>query len=136
MLPVNGLNINTRYENTVVGNSPEFMPLDNSLNRDIQNSHDVHCIMTNHLSLEDERRFSKATPNLIERGIKRIWDHAYGCPDSARILADIERATKAMLSVMLEKGKMVHHLANRNGHRNENGGQTKRGGNNNNTMRP
>ena len=130
LLPVNGLNEKTRYENKVVGNSPEFMPLDNSLNRDIQNCHDYHCILTNHLHRDDFRRFSKATPNLIDRGVRRIWDDEVGCPGSARILADIEKATNAMMMVMLEKGKMVPKLVNRNGHRNEKAGQSKRGGNN------
>ena len=129
-MPVNGLNEKTRYENKVVGNSPEFMPLDNSLNRDIQNCHDYHCILTNHLHRDDFRRFSKATPNLIDRGVRRIWDDEVGCPGSARILADIEKATNAMMMVMLEKGKMVPKLVNRNGHRNEKGGRSKRGGNN------
>ena len=81
LLPLNKLNKNTRYEDTVVGNSPDFMALDNSLNRDIQNSHDVHCILTSHLSFDNIHRFLRATPNLIDRGISQIWDDESGCPD-------------------------------------------------------
>ena len=35
LLPMNGLQDGTPYAGRPVGNSPEFMPLDNSLNRDI-----------------------------------------------------------------------------------------------------
>ena len=39
LLPMNGLQDGTPYYGRPVGNSPEFMPLDNSLNRDI-----LHCL--------------------------------------------------------------------------------------------
>ena len=39
LLPMNGLQEGTTYAGRPVGNSPEFMPLDNSLNRDI-----LHCL--------------------------------------------------------------------------------------------
>ena len=35
LLPMNGLEYGTPYDGRPVGNIPEFMPLDNSLNRDI-----------------------------------------------------------------------------------------------------
>ena len=35
LLPMNGLQDGTPYAGRLVGNSPEFMPLDNSLNRDL-----------------------------------------------------------------------------------------------------
>ena len=38
LLPMNGLQDGTPYDVRPVGNSPMFMPLDNSLNRDI-----LHC---------------------------------------------------------------------------------------------
>ena len=102
------------------------MPLDNLLNRDIQLSHDTHCVLTNHLPLDDLRRFLKATPNLIDRGVRRIWDHSEGAPNSKRIVHDIEKAAQAMVTVMLAKGKMVPNLVNQNGHRNEKAGQSTR----------
>ena len=37
LLPMNGLQDGTPYDGRPVGNSPKFMPLDNSLNRDILN---------------------------------------------------------------------------------------------------
>ena len=38
LIPLNGLQDGTPYAGRPVGNSPEFMPLDNSLNRDILKS--------------------------------------------------------------------------------------------------
>ena len=39
LLPMNGLQDRTPYAGRPVGNSPEFMPLENILNRDI-----LHCL--------------------------------------------------------------------------------------------
>ena len=46
-------------------NSPEFMPLDNSLNADLKLSHDRHCVLTRRLPKNDPRKFSMSTPKLI-----------------------------------------------------------------------
>ena len=44
LLPMNGLQDGTPYAGLPVGNSPEFMPLYNILNRDIFHSLLFHCI--------------------------------------------------------------------------------------------
>ena len=70
LVPQNGVNGGTVYEGRPVGNSPEFMPLDNSLNADIKRSHDYHCAVTWHCATGDRRKFSMSTPRLIARGIR------------------------------------------------------------------
>ena len=45
LLPMNGLQDRPPYAGRPVGHSPEFMPLDNSLNRDILHSLCFHCIL-------------------------------------------------------------------------------------------
>ena len=45
LLPMNGLQDGTPYDGRPVVNSPEFMPLDNSLNRDILQSLRFHCVL-------------------------------------------------------------------------------------------
>ena len=62
-----------------VGNSPEFMPLYNSFNRDILHSLRFHCALSRFFldgegTDEEERniRFSFSTPKQITRGLKRI----------------------------------------------------------------
>ena len=46
LLPMNGLQDGTPYDGHPVGNSPDFMPLDNSLNRDILQSLCFHCVLS------------------------------------------------------------------------------------------
>ena len=46
LLPMNGLQYGTTYAGRPVGNSPEFMPLDNRLNRDILHSSRFHCVLS------------------------------------------------------------------------------------------
>ena len=76
-----------------VGNIPEFMPLDNSLNRDILHSLHFHRVLSCFLidgegTDEEERnmRFSFSTPKEIFRGLKRLWDSIMGTPSSAMII--------------------------------------------------
>ena len=73
LLPKNNLNGGTTYSGRPVGNSPEFMPLDNALNNDIQQSLSLHCAITLELDDNDERKFSMRTPNEISKGIRRIF---------------------------------------------------------------
>ena len=46
LLPMNVLQDGTPYTGSPVGNSPEFMPLDNSLNRDILHCLRFHCVFS------------------------------------------------------------------------------------------
>ena len=49
LLPMNVLQDGTPYYGSPVGNIPEFMPLDNSLNRDILHSFRFHCVLSRFL---------------------------------------------------------------------------------------
>ena len=93
------------------------MPLDNSLNNDLKNSHYHHCAVTAHLPSNDNRRHSMATPQSIEKSIKRIWNNPSAPPDSRRIVHDCLQAIDAMYKVYLAKGSIVPGLSDRNGHR-------------------
>ena len=46
LLSLNGLQDGTPYDGRPVGNSPEFMHLDNSLNRDILHSLRMHIVLS------------------------------------------------------------------------------------------
>ena len=59
---MNGLQDGTTYADRPVGNSPEFMPLDNSLNREILHSLRFrfffsHSIVDGEETTEEERSF-------------------------------------------------------------------------------
>ena len=69
LLPLNGLQDGTPYAGRPVGNSPEFMPLDNSLNRDILHLLRMHIVLSCYIVdteeiTEEERNmcFSYSTP--------------------------------------------------------------------------
>ena len=126
LLPLNGLQDGTPYAGRPVGNSPEFMPLDNSLNRDILQPLRFHCVLSQAIidgkeTTEEERKlcFSFSTPREIVRGLKRLWDSKIGTPSSARIIQDVNLALKVLEIFYRENGAAVEGLADRNGHRGE-----------------
>ena len=97
LLPMNGLQDGTPYAGRPLGNSPNYMPLDNSLNRDILQSLRFHCVLSRFVidregTDEEERnmRFSFYTPKEIAKGLKRIWESKMGTPSSARIVEDVD----------------------------------------------
>ena len=68
-LTINGLQDGKLYAGIPVGNSPDFMPLDNSFNRDILHSFHFHYVLRRFLmggkgiyEKERNRRFSYSTP--------------------------------------------------------------------------
>ena len=83
LLPMNGLQDETPYSGRPIGNSPMFMNLDNSLNRDILQSLRFHCVLSRFLldgegTDEEERniRFIFSTPKEITRELKtKTWMH-------------------------------------------------------------
>ena len=84
-LPLNGLQDGTPCAGRTVGNIPEFMTLDNSLNRDILHSLRSHCVLSHSIvdreeTTEDKSNFclSFSTPRETARGLKRIWDSKMG----------------------------------------------------------
>ena len=54
-----GCNGGTDYAERPVGNSPEMMPFDASLNRDVDVCVDAHVAITRDLADDDPRKFSK-----------------------------------------------------------------------------
>ena len=109
------------YSGRPVDNSPEFMPLYHSLNRDIWHSLSFHCVLSRFLldgegTDEEERniRFSFSAPKEIARGLKRIWESKMGTPSSARIIQDVDLELKALEIVYLANGAAVEGLADRN----------------------
>ena len=63
LLPKLDLLAGTIYRFSLPGDSPELMPLDNSLNKDVDDSALRHIGVTMDLSKDDLKKFSLATPN-------------------------------------------------------------------------
>ena len=113
--------INTNYAGRPVGNSPEFMPLDNSLNQDIHCAVRSQVSATRSLPKDDPRRFSFATPESIKHAYGRChcprYDPNSAVPTPERIEMDINKVLFSLEQIMEAGGKVVPGLASRIGHR-------------------
>ena len=118
LVPQNGCNDwIAKFGLRPVGDSPEFMPLDNALNNDLQLSKSLHCAITAYIEdPNDERKFSMGTPKTIVKGIIRLW--GTNVPNSTRIIQDCDKALRSFECVYEYGGRMVPKLVNWSGHRN------------------
>ena len=103
MLPLNVMQDSTPYAGHPVVNSPDFMPLDNSLNRDILHSLRMHGFLSCYIVDGEEKNeeemnmcFSYSTTREIAPGLKCIRDSKMGTPSSVRIIEDIDLELKAL----------------------------------------
>jgi len=132
LLPEKGLNSSSaRYKDRPIGNSPEVMPWDCALNKDIKDQIKRHVAFTSGLLDTDVRKFSKATPSKIDSAISRLFDPSLpvgaGVPSSRRIIQDVSRCMGTNLLGIIEAGGVVvQGLGDRNGRRRRRLG--KRGG--------
>jgi hypothetical protein len=127
LLPKLDLNVGTRYEGLPVGNSPEMMPMDASLNKDVDDGVHRHIVFTNHLPADDPRKFSMSTPKRGLHAYLRVWNtpavdgaaQEGGCPGSKRIIEDTDKFLFAIQEIRKFKGCIVPGLGERKGHRGE-----------------
>ena len=88
ILPKNGLNQRTPFCNHPPGNSPELMPMDDSLNKDWADGLKRHQLFTMNLPEDDPKKFSSSTPKRLSSSMRRVWE---GCPSSERIVQDVRK---------------------------------------------
>lgn len=114
--PELGLNdrFGKKWRGRPLGNSPELMPLDNSLNQDL------HKAVRFHVSLStimfdrgdtDPRIFLLTTPKSTASAYSRIWEIS---PTSERILQDIKKWNVANYAIVKAEGVYVEGLAGGN----------------------
>ena len=130
--PEFGLNdvIGACWSGRPVGNSPELMPLDNSLNQDIHESVRQHTSMSlviRAVNNSDPRLFSMATPKSTSSAYRRVFDPDVGVsPRPERIVQDINKVRHALKEIYNHKGVYVPGLAgSTRGHRNTAGATAK-----------
>jgi hypothetical protein len=117
LLPLEGLQGDIRYKNSIPGDSPEMMPLDETLNQDIHISALYHVAMTSHLENDDPINFSFATPKQITRAYLRLVHPDTGdAPSSKQIIEDCEKWMRILEIIREEGGNIVEEFG-RNGHR-------------------
>jgi hypothetical protein len=101
LTPTGALKSSCRYKERPVGDQPELMPLDASLNHDIDCSLDWHVMLTRHLHDDDVRKFQKGTPQEISRAIMRLCHPTTGVvPSSRRIIEDVKRVLYSLEKIV------------------------------------
>jgi hypothetical protein len=78
LLPWGRLQDRTRYHESIPGDSPELMPLEETLNMDIHTSARYHVAITSHLQNDDPIKYSFSTPKETSRAYFRLVDSATG----------------------------------------------------------
>jgi hypothetical protein len=102
------------------GNSPENMPLDNNLNKDIDDAVNRHVTWTRHLKDDDKRKFSNSTPVRGSSAYLRITHPETGVsPTPVRIIQDVMKVFVSMETVRKEGGIIVNGVGERNGKRSD-----------------
>jgi hypothetical protein len=115
--PENGLNdeFGKRWWGRPIGNSPELMPLDNSLNQDVHESVRTHVIVSLAAVSDDKRDprlFSTATPKLGSSAYRRVFCPETGVsPRPDRIIQDVHKVVHACKEIHAAKGVYVPGLA-------------------------
>ena len=115
----------TPYARLPVGDIPEFMSLDNSINRDILHSLRMYSVLSCYIldgeetdEEESNMFFRYSTPREIAQGLKRIWySWMWGTPSSYIIIKYVDLSLKSLEIVYRENGAAVEGLADRNVHR-------------------
>ena len=112
ILPQHGLNDEfKRHKGKPIANSPEMMPLDNCLNKDLHEAVSRHILMSRASATkkDDPRMFSLKTPKQGASAYKRIWNPSEGGvgPPSKRIIQDIKKVVLAMNQIHTAKGAFV-----------------------------
>ena len=133
ILPQQGCNKKTKFANRPVGNSPEVMPLDSNLNKDLHEGVSWLCAVTARLDDSDPNKFSKTTPKRALSAYRRAWYPTFlpeGFPNSQRIVRDVDRVVdEVYLRIFRARGVVVKGLGTRRGRRNDLGlGKLPRGG--------
>ena len=113
VLPENDLNAGTNYHGRPVGNTPELMPLDQSLNQDVHLCALRHVTYTRGLPRTDPRCFSIDTPKQAFRTYSRVWQE---WPPSNRIIEDVYRVVQSLKAIYEKKGGVIAKVP-RSGHR-------------------
>ena len=128
ILPEQGLNRGTSYENCIPGNAPEFNALDSSLNRNIHSVVLEHVLFTASFNKTDKQKFSVSTPRQQDSAYLCLWDPSLqlslgwdaGVTGSHRIVEDMAQSRDdSILKQYSVWGIVIHGCGTCRGDRNE-----------------
>ena len=104
------------YRNKLVGDTPEFCPLDSNLLSDYEFGMKQNLAYTYWLPHDHPKKFLSGTPKHVQQLMEATWAHD-GAVTSKRIVEDICRFPAALDDIIAAKGAKVEHLDNRKGRR-------------------
>jgi hypothetical protein len=105
--------VKKRYADCLVGDSPEFSPLDNNIFADLMRHIKINIALTFMMDRKDPRKFSRASPELAYDCMVRSWTRI----ESHRIVEDIEKLPRAFRAVVKAEGIKVEFSGARHGRR-------------------
>ena len=106
------------YDERPVGDSPEFMPWDTSLNNDLHLAIKRHVLLTKEFETGNAKKFDMLTPARGTAAYLRILDPiTSGVPSSRRIVQDVTSVLESMMIVYECQGTVVQGLGNCSGKR-------------------
>jgi predicted flap endonuclease-1-like 5' DNA nuclease len=108
-----------------VGNSPENMPWDTSLNKDLHDAVKYHVAATADFEKADPRKFDMTTPKKGTWAYRRVLQ-VYPLPK--RVIQDVEKVFLSMKIVRDAKGIKVDGVGNSSGKRHVKSSSASRGG--------
>ena len=115
ILPENDLHSDDQslsaYLHRPVGNSPENMPWDTSLNQDVKKAVEHHVNLTHELEENDPKKFSISTPNRGSSAFLRVLEEI---PTSKRIIHDVKKVLVSLEIVRKARGRKVQGVGNSN----------------------
>ena len=104
------------YVNKLVGDSPEFCPLDSNIFSDYEFAMRQNLAHTHWLPHDHPDKWLAGTAAKVQQLMELTWAHD-GAVRSERIVEDICRFPAALDAVIAAKGAKVAHLDNRKGRR-------------------
>ena len=107
-------NAGSRYEGTLPGDTPEYMPLDSNLFADLETAVRWNVAATRRLPRHHPDRFDLTTPSSAWSVVSRTWEHS---PTPERIVQDIQRVFLAIDQVVEARGRAVDFVELRHGRR-------------------
>ena len=107
-------NTGTRYEDSLPGDTPEYMPLDSNLFSDSETMVRSNVVVTNKLPRGHPDKFDLTTPKSAWDAVCRTWRYS---PTSDRIVEDINRVFCAIEEVIKARGAAVDFKTLRHGRR-------------------
>lgn len=93
------------YKNSLPGDSPELMPLDNHLFADVKEGVAQNVAFSFFLPDNDPDKYSLRTPVLVFNAVERTICN--GCPSQQRMMEDILRIPETMKRIKEAKGAYI-----------------------------